>query len=319
MTTTTPKTTPHRRSGFTVLEVVVALALSGMVVASGFAIIAMVNSADRVARDATAEATAQLRTYAVLQRAFTSMAAAQPLPPEPEDEDAAADDGETIAGDDPAAAALDAAGLDQGLRDRVAGLLGIGGSTSPDAGLDERLDAAVAKVDTSVPPHFDLYYEEVDRLSLPRLELVLQQSPLAFGAMTLTGSEAFRRDLDSMSERELAARRAAAWAGSVRGVFELVALDDRGWCLVWQPIDPLGPRTVLLEDLAALQWSVLLPMSRDEVEGGAAPVQGDWVPVHAAYLADDYPDAIGLQFETATGARGDWRFETVTVDPAPGN
>jgi type II secretory pathway pseudopilin PulG len=288
--------------GFTVLEVVVALALTSLVVASAFGLLAMMRSADRAVRTMTAGAGDQLQAYAVMQRAFTSMVAAQPLRPEADD-DAAADDPTD---------ALDGANLPPGVREQVAGLLGSG---APAAGLDERLDAAVASVDTSVPPHFELYYEEIDGVSLPRLEVVVQQSPLSFGGMRSV-ADRFERDLEDMNAQERRSRLARAWAGSIRGVFELVAIGERGWCLVWQPVRPLGERTVLVERLAALEWSVLLPPPEQALDDPAAPpAPGEWVPVHAAYLAGDYPDAISLKYVTERGVRANWRFETRTIDP----
>lgn len=285
-----------KRPGFTVIEVVAALALSVIVVGSAYGVLTMLARADSSMRSASAEATDLMVAQATLREAFSSMIAATPIAEEPESDAG----GETAEGDP-------LGGIPDDMREQVESILGLQGSGA-DAGLDERLAAAVATADTSVPPHFDLYFEEIDGVTLPRLEMVLAASPARFSGRAVTPRLGRDGRRNRIAER---ARLTAEWSGMMRGVFELVSLERRGWALVWQPIAPAGPRVVLIDGLVGMQWRVLTPVPEGADAGDIDPSDA-WQPVHAAYLQQDFPDAVELRLETESGTSVEWRFEAVT-------
>jgi prepilin-type N-terminal cleavage/methylation domain-containing protein len=299
-----PRTT---RPGFTVIEVVVALALSSLVVLSAYGVLAMLRRADSSIGSATRQSTELLLAQTTLRRAFSSMVAATPIEAEPDQDD---ETGTSTGDDDPLA------GVPDEMREQIESVLSPS-DLGADAGLDDRLAAAVATADTSVPPHFDLYYEDVAGVTLPRLELVVSSSPARFGAAAVRRPTPDDTVSNWRRERE---RLTAQWSGMMRGVFELVSIEGRGWCLVWQPTAPAGPHVVLIDELASLRWRVLMPLEEDQEASSVDPDEA-WQPVHAAYLEQDYPDAVELSFETEDGARAEWRFETIvrtiTPEPAP--
>ncbi len=87
----------------------------------------------------------------------------------------------------------------------------------------------------------------------------------------------------------------------VRGVFETLVLED-GLALQWRPINPPAAPTLLIRDLAAIEWYCL-------------PHKEDWVDVYAAYLQRSFPAGVRLVMWTNNGTHVDWFFDTATTTP----
>ncbi|MBL0926794.1 MAG: prepilin-type N-terminal cleavage/methylation domain-containing protein [Phycisphaerales bacterium] len=166
------------------------------------------------------------------------------------------------------------------------GATGPSGATGPTGptGAD-LLSALTAEPDTSGPPHFDLFRDGRD---LPALEVVVSLSPTPIGRPRAAD---LARDPEGLMKR----------VSRARGRFELDEVDQ-SWSLVWRPIDPSGEKTVLLRGVTRLEWWVLPTATKE-----------NWLEVHAAYLAEDFPVAVRLIVETAGGGGVDWLFETNVI------
>ena len=84
----------------------------------------------------------------------------------------------------------------------------------------------------------------------------------------------------------------------VRGALDLVpvpAAEGERWRLQWTPIRPAGPPTILLEDLELAEWSVT--DSRGQFDR------------FEAFEASDLPWAVRTIFWTEAGVRVDWMFD----------
>ncbi len=299
---------PTHARAFTVLELVIALAMSSFVVLGAFAMLAMSREADRAASAATADSVELMRTQAVLRQATSSLLAAPPIPASRDEALENAADAEDAAGED----------LPIELRRRLAALTG---ADAEDAapGVDARLGLLVATADTSLPPWFELYFDEFEGVTTPRLSLTVADSPLTFVAGD-------RRDAGptGAATRE---RLAEAWRGVVRGAFTVVwGGEQRGWMLVWQPeresetrsssidadepnaVRMPAPDNILIDNITLLRFEVLMPLP--DGDDDAPPV---WQDVHAAYLQQDYPDAVRVVLETESGQSADWLFETIVT------
>jgi hypothetical protein len=101
-----------------------------------------------------------------------------------------------------------------------------------------------------------------------------------------------------LRREELAARI----RGTIRGVFELLYLDD-GFALVYTPIEPFGEPHMLGRGFVDLVWEIL---PREAGEDG-------WQQVGAAYLEKQYPSAVRLRLRTVGGTTADWLFETIVL------
>ncbi|MEM1422512.1 MAG: hypothetical protein AAGH64_00765, partial [Planctomycetota bacterium] len=107
------------------------------------------------------------------------------------------------------------------------------------------------------------------------------------------------------------------WAAPdrVRSVFEFVyERESERWDLQWRPVDPPGRPVRILEGVVAAQWAVLSRSKTNTVQ--EARREETWTDVAAAFLGEDFPIAVRLDFETSTGERGDWLFETVVITRA---
>lgn len=273
------------RRGFTVLELTIALALSSLVLFSAVGITAMIARTDRVTSRYMNDSANLSQTQFIVRRAMQNLVAARPLPPPPEEGELApeGEDGE------PAARTPDppADGGTQSVLDSIFG------------GVDDSLPVQAAIPDTSKPPNFELYYERVlfpptgEVIFLPRLEVVTSIWPVPRRDIPLSqiGDPEVRR-------QELASRI----RGTIRGVFELLYLED-GFALVYTPIEPAGDPFIMGRGFEDVMWEI---MPKDAEAGG-------WQQVGAAYLEEQYPDAVRLRLRTATGTTADWLFETIVL------
>lgn len=268
------------RRGFTVLELTIALALSSLVVFSAVGITAIITRSDRVTSRYMNDTTNLSQTQFVVRRALQNLIAAKPLPPPSEAE------GE----EEPTETPEDEGGIDDDTQAIIDSLFG---------GVDDSLPIETAIADTSKPPNFELYFERVmfpptgEEIYLPRLEVVTSIWPVPRSSvpMDLIEDPTVRR-------QELEARI----RGTIRGVFELLYLED-GFALAYTPIEPAGPSYILGRGFEDLIWEI---MPKDGAADG-------WQQIGAAYLEDQFPDAVRLRLRTSTGSTADWLFETIVL------
>jgi hypothetical protein len=287
-----------------VLELVFAIALTGLVLGAAFGVFGMLRATDEVTREASSDAVSLAFAQAVIRNAMSDLQAATPI---------SAEEAESLGlTDDPAAEGL--AGVPPELRERIESMTA-GQLEGASEGVDERLGRMVATADMSEPPFFELWYEEVEGVTLPRLRVVVSTPPNEFRR---GGASRDLFDDERSRRRALAAR----WSGKIRGVFELRWAGRRGWSLVWRPEEPAGEPVALIDGLRALRWEVLLPPLDEDGEPVPLSERADapavWEEVHAAYLQRDFPDAVRLIMETRVGTRIDWLFETSVLTPGGG-
>lgn len=278
--TTSPR--PSRR-GFTVLELSVALMLSSLVVLSAVGIMGMIARSDRVTGNYVRDSANLAQTQLVVRRALQNLVAAKPLPPpdDANDPNAELDDG-PLPGQEGDA--------DEGPESPMDALFG---------GLNDSLPIEAAMPDTSKPPNFELYFEQVlypptgEEIYLPRLEVVTSIWPVPRAEIPISqiGDPAIKR-------QELAARI----RGTIRGVFELLYLSD-GFALAYTPIEPPGQPTILGRGFVDVMWEIL-PKDADA---------SGWQQIGAAYLEDQFPTAVRLRLRSSSGATADWLFETIVL------
>lgn len=273
------------RVGFTVLELLVALALSSLVVLSAIGITGMISRSDRVTKNYVNDTANLSQTQFIVRRALQNLVAAKPLPPPEED----GPEGELETEGD-LGGEVDLPEAEDGADSMFESLFG---------GLDDGLAIELAMADTTKPPNFELYYERViypptgQEISLPRFEVVTSIWPVP------------RKDIPISQINDPRQRReelAAKIRGTIRGVFELLYLED-GFALVYTPIEPPGDPYILGRRFVDLVWEVL---PKDAGADG-------WQTVHACYLENEYPSAVRLRLRTDTGATADWLFETIVL------
>lgn len=256
--------------GFTVVELVLALALSALLVMSALSIMWMLTSTDdRLARrfDDQSEL---IITQMVVRRAMGSLIAAKPKDPEQAAQGKPVDEDESQS----EFARNEADQQNDDLRSLIASVTG-----------DNQLAMDLITGIGSDRPNFELYYEPSGGLMLPALEVKVMESPVPPPA------DAPRDELVRGIEQFL----------PVRGVFETLELGD-GLALQWRPIDPPGPPTLLIRDLAAIEWYCL-------------PHKQDWVDVYAAYLKASFPAGVRLVMWTNNGTHVDWFFDAAITTP----
>lgn len=278
----------HRARGFTIIELLVSIALASMVTAAVSSIFLLLREANTVTAIAAERSVERARSHATLQRTFASLVAASPIRQTEPVED---DDREE--GDSPSR--VD----DLALQPDLLGELGVLFDSGSGAGVDARLNATIAAADTSQPPFFELYYESVSagamgQVNLPRL------------AVTVT-----RLPVDTRTDQEQA--MTAKWRGISRGVFELLFdPETAGWILAFTPTDPAGKPSVLLRQLRFAEFTVLEP-DEEQTELRSDQSQSEWRSLYASYLRQDFPDAVRFYAETQAGQIIDWLFETTVL------
>lgn len=264
-----------RRAGFTLLEVMLSLALAALVVSAVFGLIGLMQNQMRVSENAYSDTRGLFRTQTVVRRALQSMIAGQPMPlsADPGDADPENDDLEALRAE----------------------LEGVIGADDTDSILRSGAGAGGALL-----PHFELAWDEPEPgVVVPTVEVVVLESPIPID-ITIMGE----------AEREMTLRDSAV--ESYRGVFEIVRdeFEPETWNLRWTPVDPPLRPMILMPDVIpeSVAWMVL-PLKR--VEGASDPWISD---VFAAYLGEDFPLAVRLVFQTNSGARADWVFEVAVAE-----
>ncbi|MEM1166434.1 MAG: prepilin-type N-terminal cleavage/methylation domain-containing protein [Planctomycetota bacterium] len=286
-----------RGHGFSLIELLVATALSGIVLAGAFGVLTVVLNASRVYADQYDDRVNLRVTQLTVRKALESMVAGVPLESAPVDP-AAPPDGdaeeEEEQGDDETAP-IESEG--EALSDVVAGINAAAAGASGVQAIDPNAE----------PDYFQLYYEEVtEGLFVQRLEIAVREPPVpaptrrapvestGFGDGGGLGLLGLFPSAPAASERP---------ADLVRGAFRARFDDQEGYQLVWQPIAPGGEPTVLLSGVVRLEWQVL-PSDLEVTE---------WPTAYAAYLRQDFPFAVRLIVETERGASADWVFQTNVI------
>lgn len=297
MKTNVNNSTNQRRKAFTLIEMLVAIALASMIAASVSAVFVLLREVNQTTAFAAENAVDRARTHAALQRSFSSLVAAIPLatsaPIEIEDVDG---DGTPDSG------ALDQIAIDPQLLGDLSSLFEQ--NEDADQQPQARLDATIAIADTSQPPFFELFYEQVSAaqlgtVNLPRLAVTLSSLPI-----------------DSRTPEQRAAT--AKWRGISRAVFELIFNPERAnWSLVMTPTDPPSKPALLIDGLRFVEFSVLEP---DEPQSDINQVRAtsQWHTLYAAYLRQDFPDAVRFYAELESGEVLDWIFETNVITEGGG-
>ena len=274
-----------RPRGFTILELLLALSLASLAVGVIAGLYGLLGVANRNAGERFDRAAQDSLSYEILQLAFGDLVAATPmLPGQGTDESGSptvSDLEAMLRGDGPAVLS--------------------GGSDAVSAG-----DVS-ARAAPNAPVMFDLSWVDAGvgggEVFVQRLEVVTLGAPA--GVRLLSDEEL--EEPATPEQREL-------WANPdrVRSVFEFMydGFEDR-WDLVWRPIDPPGYPVPIVEGVQSAQWTVLNRSRVNTVQ--EARTNEAWVDVTAAFLGEDFPVAVRLEYETLDGGAGDWLFETVVI------
>lgn len=217
-----------RRPGFTLLEVMLSLALAALVVSAVFGLIGLMQNQMRVSESAYADTRGLFRTQTVVRRALQSMIAGQPRPLT-DDEGANDPENDDI----------------EALRAELEVVIG-------QADADSILSAGARG---ALLPHFELAWDEPEPgIVVPTVEVVVLESPVPIDTSVM-----------GEAEREMTLRDSAA--ESFRGVFEVVRdeFTPEVWNLRWTPVDPPMRPMVLMRDVIpeSVAWMVL-PLKRAE-------------------------------------------------------
>jgi prepilin-type N-terminal cleavage/methylation domain-containing protein len=237
-------TTPSPR-GFTVIELLLALALAAVITTAAFSLFMLLGATDRrlaVRFDEDADLSIAQQ---VIRRAMGSLVAARPREPSPTDRPAPKD-GEEADGPDTEARERARSELEE-LIGTVTGDEAFARSLTENISIDR--------------PNFELYFDTTGPGIQPVLEVKVMESPVPPAAPLDSAAAAVEQFLP------------------VRGVFETVQTGE-GLVLQWRQLEPPGPPTVLLRRLAAVEWFVL-PRARHGkkwTDVHAAYIQ-EWYPV----------------------------------------
>ncbi|GAB4553066.1 MAG: hypothetical protein Tsb0013_15490 [Phycisphaerales bacterium] len=270
------------RRGFTILELLLALGLASLAIGTIVGLYSLLGVASRNSGDRFTDAASSTLAYEILQGTFEDLVAATPIAP---DEATALDVGTLPV---PAALRDD----DEGPANLSAGNGGSGA------------DALRARVRADSPVMFDLTWEEIESgVVVQRLELVTLSPPAAIELLP---------DEELLLPATIEQRERWRTPDRVRSAYEFVFDEEANeWDLVWRPVDPPGRAVPIIEGVLWAQWAVL---SRSKVETvQQARVSEAWTDVAAAFLGEDFPIAVRLEFETTDGRRGDWLFETLVI------
>lgn len=302
----------HRRKAFTVMELLVALALSSVVALAAMALMSFLPMHERQTHQRFDDRLDLLVAQGIVRTAMDSLVAARPMTQEEIEDlveevlrvaeamepqrgagepDRQADD----ARDDDASRSDDDEPDPDEVVDRADPTVVRLAEQYIEAGRDESMLAdLIVESSFGEMPHFELHYviNEYEN-ELPRLEMVVHEPPVKQSRVETPQSVPPALGIEPM--------------GRTRGAFEVVQLEDQ-FVLIWQPIEPPGDATIVLDGLAGVEWWVLPRRKHDQNEGG-------WVDVAAAYLEIDYPLAVRLVLWTLSGEHADWLFETEAMTP----
>lgn len=290
MPTTPPaRITPRRahRRAFTLLELMLALALASVVIASAMGVLWMVVDTDRRLDERFNEQVELTTAQIMIRRSMASLVASPPIKP--------GSKGPKASGAPDSATPSDRTEADDPSKDRDKGATKEEDPLklhAEEAGASPELIAELFETRFQGRPNFELYFDtDAGPEPVQRLEIVVMESPVPPPVVP---------DSSQPSEREIAGFL------PIRGAFALRMQDDGFYySLVWQPLLPAGPPTVLIRDLYQVEWSAL-PTKEEGAE---------WVPVQAAVIQETYPVAVRLALWTARGTHVDWLFETGISTP----
>lgn len=299
---TVPSRARPRRDGFTLLEVMLALALSGLIVIGVFGLMSMMQLSDAAQTIRFNTIFDRGEAQNVLRTSMRRLFAAEPLPepapgtqPPTGDQAAADQASEQEPTRDEARAERDEEKRGPGASERD-DMADIVRKTLGDSELAKRLLGSLNEND---PPHFQLYYPSSGSdlaPGFPRLELVLTESPVPITPLIGEGgAPAVFRTTDSL----------------VRGAVEFATDDPAAQTAVmrWRPIDPPGMPVTLLTGIEHARFTVL-PKKANGTE---------WTDLWAAYLQRDYPVAFRAELWVQGGDFIDWLFETTVLQPTSTN
>jgi hypothetical protein len=288
---------------FTVIELMLALALSAAVIMAAMSLYQVLQSSDRNSQARFEQAADMAVTQITLRKIFNTLAAAQAVPenrlPDPGEPNLDDEGGEDNGGNDEATGAEDATESDN---QQIAAV--------PAAGYGSM---------------FDLWWEEYETASgrpvtLPIMEIVVTEPPVALRTAQDAIDEGQLKTIDDDLAEE-ALRRTDRLAESVRGRLEVVGAED-GWRLYWRPIVPPARPFLLLRGIASVTperayetglaigdpdilWEVL-PRSDELVE---------WDTSWSGTLRTEFPLAVRLIVMDERGRLIDWLFETHVKAP----
>ncbi len=268
--------------GFTILELMLALALSGIVILAATSLFWLVYRADAglsIRFDEQIQLASAQRT---LRRAMGSFVASRPE--DPPATPTPADAGDTPPPEvDPSRPASRLTPQERAARERLATLV-------TQMGGDEALLNSVLGQEEFEHANFELYFVvSPEGRTLPRLELTLMRQPVKPPSTSASSDEP---------------ARVVVTGDRIRGSFDLIE-EGPTMTLFWRPIEPAGEPTPLVENLVWAEWWAL-PRRRYGTE---------WVDVYAAYIEERFPVAVRLALWTDSGMHTDWLFETAVTTP----
>ena len=275
--------------GFTVIEVMLALALSAIVVAAAIGLYKILNVAERKGETRFEHAADLAVTQITLRRIMNTLVCAPAQP--------AGNQG-------PADTPVDTPPETDGASEE--------GDNEEDAPEPTEGQAEIlAEAAPSAPMMFELWWQEMEldegTVAVPMIELVVSEAPVVVES---TAGRFEEEDLEKVSDAQAedALRRANRLTEMVRGVLEVVP-DYGGWRLQWRPLEPPGQPYMFISHIATnadggpeLMWEVL---SRDEKN-----TDDPWKDIWAAKIHAEFPQAVRLRFVTTDNEYTDWLFET---------
>lgn len=270
---------PITPRGFTVAELVVALALSTLIALAALSLLGIVTGADKAATERFNETAALQRAYRIIRSITRGATALKPS-------DA------PVAGPEPSAAEVSE--VEKSLRaDAEKKGLPIDDTTVHSQAIEQARALAATKA---------MNADEREKLR-PRMEVRLEArgSGGAQPVLEVALSEPPVPPTYGTDQVELWDQRTAPL---IRGVVE--GLPDEKhptlWALQWRPIDPPGTPVVIVDSLLGWEWKVLPRPRFDKSRDG-------WQDVAAAWYDADYPTALRLRLATAGGELLDWLFD----------
>jgi type II secretory pathway pseudopilin PulG len=274
----------RRRGAFTIVELLLALMLASLVLASMVAVLRVMMMADAVSAQRVDQQTDLAIAQHLMRRVFVSLGAAQPLDPATARRlaDEAARDAQTSG---------DEADEEDAL--------------TPEDALPKDQAALAPMAPPDIAPMFDLYFAELaDGTAAPVLECVVNDPPgtLNPSAQRLTLADFRGVARGSTRAGALLSRRIVQ---TVRGRFEVVPFEETEaggvrFALVWRGVEPASDPVVLIRGIVGLEWWVL-PIDN---------TQRDWRPTMSAKLASEFPISVRLVAWLDDGRELDWMFET---------